>query len=300
VLEVLDLSAGGIYLIDHSKPGFVLRVENGFPEAAPEESFSIQLEDAVLMKSLLRRDLKLTPEPIFPPFQAVLRDGGGDARMRLTCFLITAKDKASGFMALDVPADRDITVGHDYHLLGSLGNFLGGAIENKQLMQTVQRHREELKGLTARLFHSQEDERRRIARELHDEAGQALTGINFTLETIEKRLAEDPGPMAQLIVEVKKQINRTYHEMRRLSHRLHPALLTDLGLEPALDAYLSSVSKHRPIDTELKMVGFEERLPPEIESILYRLSQEALQAGHHQGLPSHHFPGRRRWKRLRP
>ncbi len=276
VLEVLNLSAGGIYLIDHGKPGFVLRVEKGFPEAAPEETPSIELEDAVLMNALLQKDLKLTPEPIFPPFHAAIRDGRAAVRMHLTCFLITAKDKASGFMALDVPPDRDITVGHDYHLLGSMGNFLGGAIENKQLMQTVQRHREELKGLTARLFHSQENERRRIARELHDEAGQALTGINFTLETIEKHLSGSPDPIPGLIADVKKQINRTYHEMRRLSHRLHPALLTDLGLEPALDAYLSSVSEHRPLATEFKMVGFEERLSPEIESVLYRLSQEAL------------------------
>jgi PAS domain S-box-containing protein len=276
VLKVLNLSAGGIFLIDKNHSEFVLRAEKGFPENSNQSAFIIKLRDQVLMQSLVRRDLKLEPEPIFPPFRADLMSGNRQLLSGLTCFLITARNKASGFLAIDVPPDRNITEGHDYHLLGSLGNFLGGSIENAQLLQTIQQHREELKGLTARLFHSQETERRRIARELHDEAGQALTGINFTLESAEKYLQDSPDPLKDLIQAVKKQINQTYHEMRRLSHRLHPALLTDMGLEPALDAYLTGVAEHRPIHIDFKMIGFIDRLAPDIESVLYRLSQEAL------------------------
>jgi signal transduction histidine kinase len=196
--------------------------------------------------------------------------------IEFVCFLITAKEKACGFLALDVPPERDLAAGQDFHLLGSLGNFLGGAIENTQLVQTIGRHREELKGLTARLFHSQETERRRIARELHDEVGQALTGINFTLETVEKVAAKEPERLKACILEIKKQINRTYQEMRRLSHRLHPALLSDLGLEPALDAYLKNISEHSGLQIDFKMMGFGKRMNLDIESVLYRLAQEAL------------------------
>ena len=195
--------------------------------------------------------------------------------IELACFLITAKEKASGFIALVVPSNRDLT-DQDLHLLGSLRNFLGGAIENTHLLQTIQKHREELKGLTAQLFQSQEIERKRIARELHDEAGQALTGINFSLETIEKHLSPQLSHIKDLIVDTKTQINRTYQEMRRISYRLHPALLSDLGLEPALDSYLTSISKHCDLNIDFKMVGFEDRVDPEIETVLYRLSQEAL------------------------
>jgi len=190
--------------------------------------------------------------------------------------LITAKEKASGFIALDVPPEKDIVRGQDFHLLGSLGNFLGGAIENASLLQTIARHREELKGLTARLFHSQELERQRIARELHDEAGQALTGINFALETIDRELPLELTHIKDHILDIKKQINRTYHDMRRLSYRLHPAILSDLGLEPALDTYLADITKHSDLKVDFKMVGFEDRVDPEVESILYRISQEAL------------------------
>lgn len=274
-LKVLNLTSGGIFLIDYEKATFVLRAQHGFPKNATGKTGQIQLYDEILKQSLLTKSLILTPEPIFPPFRAMLKSDNNKL-MQLICFLITAKEKASGFLALDVPPDKDLTTGQDFHLLGSLGNFLGGAIENTQLAQTIRRHREELKGLTAKLFHSQETERRRIARELHDEVGQALTGINFTLETVEKIAVKEPERIKTHIQEIKKQINRTYREMRRLSHRLHPALLSDLGLEPALDAYLKNISKHSGLGIDFKMMGFEKRVDPDLESVLYRLSQEAL------------------------
>jgi signal transduction histidine kinase len=195
--------------------------------------------------------------------------------VQLTCFLITAKEKASGFLALDFNQKKNFTE-QDLHLLGSLGNFLGGAIDNTRLMTTIHKHREELKGLTARLFQSQELERRRIARELHDEAGQALTGINFTLETICKNLSTESESNKKLIHDVKQQINQTYQDIRRLSYTLHPALLSDMGLEPALDSYVTAIAKHSEMKIDFKMVGFSERLNLEIETVLYRLSQEAL------------------------
>ncbi|MCD6295785.1 MAG: PAS domain S-box protein [Deltaproteobacteria bacterium] len=276
VLEVLKLSSGGIFLIDHDKTSFSLRVQQGLTEAGGTHTPRILLNDEPLMSSLLKRNLTLDPEPIFPPFKATLIDEDSGNSADLTCFLITAKKKASGFLSFVVPPNRDLTTGQDYHLLGSLGNFLGGAIENARLLQAVRENREGLKRLTAKLFHSQEEERRRMARELHDEAGQALTGINFTLESIEKGLSTESDNVKKLIADAKKQINRTYQEVRRMSYSLHPALLTDLGLEPALESYLSSVSKYSGLDIDFKMVGFEDRVDPAIETVLYRLSQEAL------------------------
>lgn len=275
-LQVLNLDSGGIFLIDTERREFSLRAQQGLDRAAGERSARIELHDSALEQGLLEKGLSLEPEPIFPPFRAALGRPGGDRPRELTCFLITAKGKARGFLAFEVPPHKDLTTGEDFHLIGSLGNFLGGAVENALLQQTVRKHREELKGLTARLFHSQEEERRRIARELHDEAGQALTGIHFALETIEKGLSVEAGPVRDLIAEVKSQISQTHTEMRRISYRLHPALLTDLGLEPALDAYLSGISRHSGLEVDFNMVGFEERVDPEVETVLYRLSQEAL------------------------
>jgi PAS domain S-box-containing protein len=275
VLEVLNLTTGGIFLLDHEKATISLRVQQGLTERVGATACQVRLQDRKLMDSLLKKELVLEPKPSFPPFGARLTGAANGACIALTCFLITAKEKASGFLALDFPPHKDATE-QDLHLLGSLGNFLGGAIENTRLLMTIHKHREELKGLTGRLFQSQETERRRIARELHDDAGQALTGINFTLETIGKDLSAESDSVRKLIDDVKSQINRTYQGIRRLSYTLHPALLSDLGLEPALDSYLTSIAKHSDMKIDFKMVGFKMRLDPEIETVLYRLSQEAL------------------------
>jgi PAS domain S-box-containing protein len=275
VLEVLNLTSGGIFLIDHEKSTFSLRVQQGLFERMGTNTYQALLHDQALMKSLLKKNLALEPKPSFPPFAVSLKGPEPGCSIQLTCFLITAKEKASGFLALDFPSNKDLTE-QDLHLLGSLGNFLGGAVDNTRLLMTIHKHREELKGLTARLFQSQELERRRIARELHDEAGQALTGINFTLETIGKGLSAESDSTKRLIYDVKKQINRTYQDIRRLSYTLHPALLSDLGLEPALDSYMAGIAKHSEMTIDFKMVGFKKRLNPEIETVLYRLSQEAL------------------------
>ena len=275
VLEVLNLTSGGIFLIDHEKSTFALRVQQGLFEQMCTNTYQVRFHDQTLMQSLLKKDLSLEPKPSFPPFTVSLKSPVPGCSVQLICFLITAKEKASGFLALDFPQNKNLTE-QDLHLLGSLGNFLGGAVENARLLMTIHEHREELKGLTARLFQSQELERRRIARELHDEAGQALTGINFTLETIGKGLSAESDSTRQLINDVKKQINHTYQDIRRLSYTLHPALLSDLGLEPALDSYMTGIAKHTEMNIDFKMVGFKERLNPEIETVLYRLSQEAL------------------------
>jgi PAS domain S-box-containing protein len=275
VLDVLNLKAGGIFLVNLEKSELMLRVQQGLPEGYLAKPDKIKLHDELLMQALLKEDLVLMPEPTFPPFKVTLAGNHHGNDLELACFLITAKEKASGFIALDLSSSRKLS-DQDHHLLGSLGNFLGGAIEKSHLLETIQKHREELKGLTAQLFHSQEMERKRIARELHDEAGQALTGINFSLETIEKKLSPDLQDIKTMVLEIKQQISRTYQEMRRISHRLHPAMLTDLGLEPALDADLASISKHSDLNINFRMVGFEKRLDPELETVLYRLSQEAL------------------------
>jgi signal transduction histidine kinase len=126
------------------------------------------------------------------------------------------------------------------------------------------------------LFHSQEEDRKRIARELHDEAGQALTGINYTLETIIKSMPAELASVQMQILDVKKQVNHTYGELRRMSHRLHPALLSDLGLEPALESFLSDISKYSGLKIDFRMVGFEKRIDAETETVIYRIAKEVV------------------------
>jgi signal transduction histidine kinase len=227
------------------------------------------------MQHIVERDVALTPEPIFPPFRAILRAGRERAEFELTCYLITLKGRAVGFFGLEIPPDRLLSY-HESHLLGSLGNFLGGTIENSQMMETIRRHRLELSRLTEKLFQSQEEERRRIARELHDEAGQSLTAVKLALERLGLKAAAKEDGVEEEIADIGKMVRGTSAEIRRLSYNLHPTLLIDLGLEPALRLYFRDISKHSGLEIEFSMVGFSDRLDMDSETVLYRFSQEAL------------------------
>jgi two-component system sensor histidine kinase NreB len=143
-------------------------------------------------------------------------------------------------------------------------------------METIRLHRQELRKLTKKLFQTQEEERRRIARELHDEAGQALTAIKLGLDRLEEHVPTGNNQMEEEIAEIRKMILQTSSEIRRLSYRLHPTLLSDLGLEPALNLYFKELRKRAALGIDFHMVGFDHRLDAETETVLYRFSQEAL------------------------
>jgi len=275
LLKALNLPSGAIFLIENTNRAFSVRAQQGFWRLTPEIAPEIEFHDRILQRALLAKDIYLEPEPIFPPFKIALKIEG-DRKLELTCFLITAKEKPSGFMAFALPSDRDITTGQDFHLLGSVANFLGGAIQNADLLQTIGQHREELQRLTGKLYHTLDFERKRIAQDLHDETGQSLMGIKLTLETMEKDFSCDQAHIAKAIEDIKLQISRAHDEIRRISHQLHPALLSELGFEPAIEAFFHEIGGKTEIKIEYKIIGFEERVNPEIETTLYRISQEAL------------------------
>ena len=290
VLKVLRLKRGGIFLIDREEKIAVLQVRCGLSQEDFSNPNEIIFKDTLLMKYLLLEDAVLAPKPTFPPFQVSYRTKHGRTAPWMSCFLISFKGKGVGFFGLDIPSSQELSQ-HEFHLLGSLGNFLGGAIANARMLKTIARHRQELRRLTEKLFQSQEEERRRIARELHDEAGQSLTAIKLGLDRLEDKLGKNaetdglshPSPdiperkeLREDIRDIRKIIGRTSSEIRRLSYRLHPTLLSDLGLEPALNLYFKEISHHSGLEIDFHIVGFDHRLTPEMETVFYRFSQESL------------------------
>ncbi len=275
VMKLLGFSIGAIFLINQEKGIFELKSQIGFSEKINDNPVNLIFHDVELEKFFLEQNNFVTPKSIFPSFKVSLDNSETRNPIVLTCFLITEKEKPSGFMAFWIKSDQELAI-EDFHLLGSMGNFVGGAIANINLIKTVQKHRGELKRVTAQLFESQEAECKRISRELHDETGSSLIGINLKLDAVENKIPVEAYETRTLLRHVKGQINHTYLEMRRISHRLHPALLTDLGLEPALDQYISDIAEQTKLKIIFKMIGFSGRINPDIETVLYRFSQEAL------------------------
>jgi signal transduction histidine kinase len=132
----------------------------------------------------------------------------------------------------------------------------------------------ELERLSAQLIQAQEDERRRIARELHDEVGQALTALKLELAIAERNVA--PADTGAQLAEARAITDRTLQSVRDMSQLLHPAMLDDLGLPDTATWYLRGFSRRTGITSELVVERLERRLQPEIESCTYRIIQEAV------------------------
>jgi signal transduction histidine kinase len=133
----------------------------------------------------------------------------------------------------------------------------------------------DLQQLSARLITAQEEERRSIARELHDEVGQVLTAIKVEL-SVAQRALEASGASSRLLSDAQSITEGALHTVRDLSHLLHPALLDDLGLPAAIQWYLRGFGKRHQIRVELLHDGMEARLRPEAEANIYRIVQVAL------------------------
>lgn len=150
-------------------------------------------------------------------------------------------------------------------------------VERKRLFDAVRQQRQELRALNQRLTEVQEIERSQLARELHDEMGQALTMINFNLTAIEQELAADcPPGIRERLAEASFLAEQTLEKIRELSFNLHPSLLDDFGLLPALHKYIQRYEKSVNVRVELEAADLENRLPSPIEIALYRIVQEAL------------------------
>jgi two-component system sensor histidine kinase UhpB len=142
----------------------------------------------------------------------------------------------------------------------------------KTLMEKMRQERKYL----SRIIEAQENERKRISRELHDEIGQALTAIRFNLDIMEKDLPQSLPLVLERLREAKSLSHQTLTAMRQLSMDLRPTMLDDVGLIPTLRWYIQNFSNRLNIYSNFQAAGFEEKLPPQIETAFYRIIQEAL------------------------
>lgn len=144
---------------------------------------------------------------------------------------------------------------------------------NRSLEAQVQARTAEIRRLSSRLLRIQEDERRSIARELHDQMGQMLTGLRFQLEAA--AAAAEP-PTREKLTEAIATVSGLVQHARELTQQLRPGILDDLGLRPALEWHANMFNRQTGIQVELDLTLPTDRLPTEIEMVVFRFVQEAL------------------------
>lgn len=143
--------------------------------------------------------------------------------------------------------------------------------DRERLLDKVHASRERLHSLSLRLLQAQEDERRRLAGELHDEIGQVLTAVSLSLEAIDTT----DGIRASLD-ESKQAVSRAIEQVRGMSLNLRPAMLDMIGLESALRWFVERQSATMGVALDLQCTLGPERLAPELEAACFRIVQEAV------------------------
>ena len=146
----------------------------------------------------------------------------------------------------------------------------------KNASREIAQERAKLEHLTLKLIVSQEEERRKISRELHDEAGQLMSTLKINLEMIGKNLPNPSQTISSLIQKSTELVDQTSCEIKRICTNLHPSVLDSLGLRAALSSYIDGFQNSYGIRAEFNSCELEERLPLEIEQVIYRVVQESL------------------------
>jgi PAS domain S-box-containing protein len=151
----------------------------------------------------------------------------------------------------------------------------------------LDRAQERLRMLSARLLQMQDDERRRIARELHDTAGQILVALNLNLVPVEEELQKNNSELVKPVTGSLRLIEELSRDLRTMSHLLHPPLLDEAGLHSAVRWYVEGFAERSKIGVDLELDPKVGRLPGELETAIFRIVQECLTNIHrHSGSSS--------------
>ena len=144
---------------------------------------------------------------------------------------------------------------------------------NRMLVQ-LEASQSSLRQLPRQIIQAQEDERHRLARDLHDEAAQALTSLLVRLRLLER--AQDPAEAQARVQELRELTAQALEEVRRVALDLRPTILDDLGLGPALEWRVDELNRGGGLHATLWATGLDRRLPREVELTFYRVAQESL------------------------
>ncbi len=149
--------------------------------------------------------------------------------------------------------------------------------ERKKAEEELKKSKKKLQYLSSQLIKAQEEERKRISLELHDEMGQSLTAIGLTIDQIEEALPSDLDPkIGNRLADIKSIALKSVDQLSELCLALRPSMLDDIGLIPTLRWHISKEGRRAELEIKLEIIDMDERLGQEIETVIFRIFQEAL------------------------
>ncbi len=266
VASLLGIESGWVFLRERGQ--FALATSCGLPSSLAADGAVRMNGDCRCLALLAEGQLPLAVNIV--DCQRMEKAG---LQSRHASVPLRASASTVGLMNLVLPGGRTFDE-RKLQILSAIGDQIGLAVERGLLFDEVTAKERSRGELLEKLLTAHEDERRRIARELHDEAGQSLTALIVNLELAAQEPSADRlrGQLGQL----RELAERTLAEIRRLIYDLRPSILDDLGLVAALRWYAKNLLDPQGIAWTLSVSGVSGRLPAKLETAAFRLVQEAL------------------------
>ena len=277
ILELVSGVVGGILLLDEKTSTLYYQVQRGL-SAKYWEDVRFPLGSGLAGHAALSGE-PLSIEDVSRDSRVASKDLMDAEGIKSAIGIpLKSRDKVVGVINIFSHTARRFSA-EDISLLNSIGDYLGTAIEQAKLYERLERVGERYKALLQHALVAQENERKRIARELHDDTSQSLTSLTLSLQAV-IGLAELKGYYdAEFLVKLKKthayavQIG---NEIVKMMKELRPTLLDELGLPAAIHRYAKDTLQSRGINVATEFKGTERRLPSEVEVTLFRITQGAI------------------------
>jgi signal transduction histidine kinase len=277
VLKIMNGSVGGIMLLDESGQRLSYRVHHGLSDKYAEE-MHLELGEGIAGK-VAQSGRAVLLEDISSDSDAARLDLiSSEGLKAFVSVPLRAKDIVLGVMNVTSHVSHRFTK-EDVHLLHTIGDQLGTAIEQAVLYDRLRKARGRLRKLARQNLVAEEEERRRIARELHDETSQSLSGIALQLEALIEIYAKSGNQDTQLVAGLKKVQALTvqvHKEVSRVISNLHPTVLDTLGLVAAARQHAKNTLQPLNINVTVEVKGTEMRFPPDVEAALFRVIQGSV------------------------
>lgn len=273
-LEAVNGEIGGILLLDEKERMLRYRVYRGLSTRYVQEmrmpvGKGIAGRVAKTGEPILLEDISRDP-------RAAHRDLVSTEGLKgFTSIPLKAKDKVVGVLNIASHMSSRFSE-DDLYLLNSMGCQIGAAIEQARLYERLSSAAKRYQILLQHTLTAQEDERKRIARELHDETSQAITSLTLSLQAV-IGMVETKGTVDADVLERLRMVHsymvRVGNDIVKLMKELRPTLLDELGMPAAIHRYAKDSLQSQGINVSAQFKGTDRRFPPEIEVTLFRVAQ---------------------------
>ena len=267
VLDIVSAEAGLIFLVDRQTGDLVPVAHQGIPETSIADFGQVGLDEGLCGQAMRSGESRLfkhaSQDPQFGPIVNRYDPPGS-----LLLVPLRSKQAVQGLMALAEPPQYQFRL-EELELIAAISSQMGIAIENAHLYENMRFYAHQI-------TRAQEQERKRIAREFHDEAIQMLIVIGRRLEALASSTEQLPDDTKQSIEAIQQMISETSTGIRRFVRDLRPPTLDHLGLVATLRSLVKELREESDIEVEFAVSGEPQRLAADEELELFRIAQEAL------------------------